>query len=177
MALMIFLFVGGDFNCTEDANLDRNHLEPHPASSVRLKRLIESHELEDVWRDFNRNDRQYTWSHYKDNLLSLAGLDRFYCYKHHFGIFKTCWIFPVGLSDHCLLQCSFCIQKVKLHSAYWHFNTGLLHDKSFGETFGLLWASHRENKPRFSSVQQWWDIGKKKTVLSAVYLEYHQAHY
>ena len=27
-----FLFLGGDFNCTEAALLDRNHAEPHPAS-------------------------------------------------------------------------------------------------------------------------------------------------
>ena len=27
-----FLFVGGDFNCTVDDKLDRNHLEPHAPS-------------------------------------------------------------------------------------------------------------------------------------------------
>ena len=27
-----YLFLGGDFNCTEDYRLDRNNLEPHPAS-------------------------------------------------------------------------------------------------------------------------------------------------
>ncbi len=115
--LMIFSFLGGNFNCTEKARLDRNHMEPHPASSARLKHFIET-ELKDVWRGFSRNDRQYTWSHSKDNLLSLTRLDRFYCFKHHFGIFKMCGIIPVGLSDHCLVQCSFYIQNVKLHSAY-----------------------------------------------------------
>lgn len=69
-----FLFLGGDFNCTENARLDRNHLEPHPASSARLKRHIEAHELKDVGRGFNRKDRQHTWSHSKNNLISLARL-------------------------------------------------------------------------------------------------------
>lgn len=36
-----FLFLGG-FTCTENAKLDGNYLESHPASSVRLKRLIET---------------------------------------------------------------------------------------------------------------------------------------
>ena len=58
-----YLFLGGDYNCTADAALDRNHLEPHPASSARLKHLIETHDLKDVWRGFNGRNRQYTWSH------------------------------------------------------------------------------------------------------------------
>lgn len=51
-----FLCLGGDCNGTENARLDRNHLEPHPASSATLKRFIETYELKDVWRGFNRND-------------------------------------------------------------------------------------------------------------------------
>ena len=31
-----YLFLGGDFNCTEDSRLDSNHLEPHPVSLRRL---------------------------------------------------------------------------------------------------------------------------------------------
>lgn len=122
------LFLGGDFNCTADAVLDRNHPEPHPASSARLRRLVETHDLKDVWRGFNRKNRQYTWSHCKDNTLSLARLDRFYCFRHHFSVFKNCRITPVGVSDHSLVQCTFFIQNVKTSSAYWHFNTSLLED-------------------------------------------------
>lgn len=39
------LFLGGGFNCTAEATVDSNDLEPHPASSARLKRLIETHDL------------------------------------------------------------------------------------------------------------------------------------
>ena len=81
-----FLFLAGDFNCTENAKLDRSSLEPQPASSIRLSELTETCELKDVWRGFNRKDRQYTWSHCRDNLISLARLDRFYCFKYHFNI-------------------------------------------------------------------------------------------
>ncbi len=85
-----YLFLGVDFNCTAEADLDRNHIEPHPASSARLKRLIETHDLKDVWRGFNDRNKQYTWSHCRDNTMSLARLDRFYCFKHHFSNFKSC---------------------------------------------------------------------------------------
>ena len=33
---MIFLFLGGDFNCTENYVLDRNHLEPHSVVKVTV---------------------------------------------------------------------------------------------------------------------------------------------
>ena len=160
-----FLFLGGDFNCTENPTLDRNHLEPHPASSARLRRLMEGCELKDVWRGFHLNARQYTWSHSRDNMLSLARLDRFYCFKHHFGVFKQCVITPVGFSDHCLVQCFVYIQNVKLHSAYWHFNTGLLNDNSFKEGFACVWGIHQSQKSSFPSLQQWWDIGKVQVKL------------
>ena len=44
-----YLFLGGDFNCTEDFKVDRNHLEPHPAFSAWLGELplLGS---EDSWR-------------------------------------------------------------------------------------------------------------------------------
>ncbi len=76
-----FLFLGGDFNCTEQ-NLDRNHIEPHEPSRKRIIQVIKTHELSDIWRQFNGNQRQYTWSHARDNVLSLARLDRFYTFRH-----------------------------------------------------------------------------------------------
>uniref|UniRef100_A0AAV2JVY7 Reverse transcriptase domain-containing protein n=1 Tax=Knipowitschia caucasica TaxID=637954 RepID=A0AAV2JVY7_KNICA len=44
------LFVAGDWNCTVDPRQDRNHRELHPASSLRLSRMLEAHSLEDVSR-------------------------------------------------------------------------------------------------------------------------------
>ncbi|KAJ4939590.1 hypothetical protein JOQ06_029034, partial [Pogonophryne albipinna] len=56
-----YLFLGGDFNCTENPVLDRNHQEPHAASKSAFIRLTESFELCDVWRHFHPGQRQYTW--------------------------------------------------------------------------------------------------------------------
>ena len=74
-----FLVLGGDFNCAADT-LDRNHLEPHTASRRRLCELLEAHDLCDIWRTLHGNQRQYTWTHCRDNALSLARLDRFYSF-------------------------------------------------------------------------------------------------
>lgn len=156
------LFLGGDFNCTENPKLDRNHQEPHPASSQRLKQTTETHELTDVWRFLNKSHRQYTWSHSKDNVLSLARLDRLYSFKHHMSIFKSCHINPVGFSDHCLVFSCVFIKNVRLQSAYWHFNTALLHNKVFRAAFKCFWLGHRKCKSDFACVQQWWDCGKSQ---------------
>lgn len=53
----VFLFLGGDFNCTECEYLDGNHAEPHPASQCALRQLVSSHGLVDVWRRMHTDCR------------------------------------------------------------------------------------------------------------------------
>lgn len=98
--------VGGDFNCTEFAS-DRNHVEHHMASRKRLIQFIEMHDLLDIWRNFHKTQRQYTWAHSYNNRLSLARLDRFYGFSHQLNLFRDCSIIPVSFSDHSLVQCFF----------------------------------------------------------------------
>src|SRR4029434_4042812 len=157
-----FLLLGGDFNCTEKA-MDRNHVEPHMPSRRRLIELKNSNVLVDIWRNFHTIDKQYTWVHAYNNLLSLARLDRFYGFKHQFSLFRNCSITPVGFSDHSLVVCSFSLNSVKPKSAYWHFNTALLEDKHFKEVFSYFWKTFKKEKKSFPTLQQWWDMAKVKT--------------
>lgn len=101
-----YLFLGGDFNCTE-SHIDRNHIEPHMPSRERLIKVINMNDLCDIWRHFHDGQRQYTWVHAHDNFLSLARLDRFHSSKHQLGIFKSCVISPVSFSDHHMILCFF----------------------------------------------------------------------
>ncbi|KAI4887913.1 hypothetical protein NFI96_014527 [Prochilodus magdalenae] len=156
------LVLGGDFNCTA-ADMDRNHMEPHPASRRRLCELVEANELSDVWRTLHAEQRQYTWTHFKDRMLSLARLDRLYVFKHHCSVVSRCFIYPVGFTDHCMVQCAFRKPRVKPRSAYWHFNTALLDDANFRESFIFFWDTFRLQRPSFSSVLEWWDMAKIQT--------------
>ncbi len=81
------LFVGGDFNCTANDKLDRNHIEPHAASQKILVQLIETHDLCDIWRSMNQDVRQYTWAHCTEHSISLARLDRIYSVQYQRNIF------------------------------------------------------------------------------------------
>lgn len=152
-----FLFLGGDFNCTEDDRLDRNHIEP---LMLVMKQLVETHSLSDVWREMHGQNRQYTWVQSRENVISMARLDRFYCFKHHFSVLKGCWILPVGFSDHCMVSCNVFIANLKHRSAYWHFTTALLLDVHFKESFIFFWKVFRTRKEDFISLKQWWDRGK-----------------
>ena len=115
-----YLFLGGD-NCTENDLLDRNHVEPHRESQSALKQVLNEHDLTDVWRRTHGDGRQHTWAHSTGILISLARLDRFYCFKHHLSIFKKCGITPVGFTDHSVAFCNVFIANLKHKSAYWHY--------------------------------------------------------
>ncbi len=49
---------------------------------------------------------------------------------------------------------------VKCNSAYLHFNVGLLSVSVFKSAFECFWNNSRETKSEYSSLQQWWDVGK-----------------
>ncbi|KAL2076997.1 hypothetical protein ACEWY4_027414 [Coilia grayii] len=153
-----FLLLGGDFNCTVSA-LDRNHIEPHMPSRKRLIELLISTDLVDIWRNFHGCQKQYTWVHPYNNMLSLARLDRFYGFKHQLSS-RSCSIIPVGFSDHSLVVCCLSFRFVKPTSAYWHFNVNLLSDSNFKDVFRHFWNYFRTMIPSFQSLQQWWDFGK-----------------
>lgn len=155
-----FLFLGGDFNCTENDQLDRNHLEPHPASTMFLKHLVDLFSLVDIWREMHGHEIQYTWARNTDASFSAARLDRIYSFRHNFGIFQNCSIHPVSFSDHALVSCNAFIANIKHKSAYWHFNTALLLDAHFRDVFVSFWKMHKTRKDDFASLRQWWDRGK-----------------
>ena len=160
-----FLFLGGDFNCTENEVLDRNHAEPHPASQHALRQLVSAYGLVDVWRRMHADCRQYTWSHLRESRISSARLDRIYCFKHHFNIYKSCTIIPAVFTDHSLVLCQVFIRNVKPKSAYWHFNSVLTFDRKFREVLIYFWDVFRQRKNDFSSLRQWWDHGKTEIKL------------
>uniref|UniRef100_A0A3Q3EUV6 Reverse transcriptase domain-containing protein n=1 Tax=Labrus bergylta TaxID=56723 RepID=A0A3Q3EUV6_9LABR len=109
--------------------------------------------------------RQYTWSHLRESRISSARLDRIYCFKHHFNIFKMCSIVPAGFTDHSLLLCNVFIQNILPKSAYWHFNSVLTFDKHFKEVLIYFWDVFRQRKGEFNSLRQWWDHGKTEIKL------------
>lgn len=154
------LFIGGDFNCTEDDKVDRNHIEPHIPSQRAVVQLVQTHDLLDAWRAMFHGVRQYTWSHSRGNYISFARLDRIYIPRLQLNIVRSCTIVPTGFSDHCAVFCSVSIKAFKPRSAYWCLNTSLLEDEHFRDTFVYFWGIFRGQKGLFSSLRDWWEYGK-----------------
>lgn len=77
-------------------------------------------------------------------------------------LLRAVLFFPVGISHRSLVQASIFIKDGKCNSAYWHFNVGLLSDTVFKGAFKCFWRIFRETKSEYSSLQQWWDVGKGK---------------
>lgn len=122
------MILGGDFNSTECESLDRNHGEPHSRSQSAWKQLVHSHGLVDVCRRMHAHCGQYTLTCLDEERISMARLNRFYCFKHLFNSLKSCGITPAGL-----ISCPIFIKNVLPKSAYWHFNSILTLYKGFRE--------------------------------------------
>lgn len=75
------VIIGGDWNCTECFNVDRNNVDPHMFYSRYLSRLVKEAELLYMWRIKHPLDKQYTWVNILDNRISAARLDRIYVLK------------------------------------------------------------------------------------------------
>lgn len=108
-----YMFMWGDFNCRANDKVDRNHKEPHLASQHEILKLIVEHDLYDIWRILHKNERQYTWAQARENSITVARLDRFYCFKQHFNVKMKCVILPVGFSVHCLVDYNIYIANIK----------------------------------------------------------------
>ncbi len=154
------IVVAGDFNCTLDHTLDRNHEEPHSHSADKLQSLITYHNLIDVWRESFSQVRQYTWLKLNSNMISGARLDRIYVRKNQRDKFYNSCIFPTSLSDHHFLSIDVTTSMNTLKLSYWKFNNKLLLDRNFVHSFTAFWEIWRERKVQFKSLSQWWDIGK-----------------
>ncbi len=114
--------MAGDWNCTEHFNVDRNSKEPNFQSDVVLSKLIQEHDLTDVWRNRNEGIKQYTWIKVSNNEVKGARLDGFYMSKSFNNRVMDAVIIPSGFSDHNMITID--INKIKKtfrSQHYWHF--------------------------------------------------------
>ena len=152
--------MGGDWNCTLKFTMDRMNEEPHPLSSGALSRLVTRLDLVDVWRVKHPDVKQYTWVRVNDNRISAARLDRIYLSQSLSSRLTDSSICPVGFTDHHLTMANVSLSPGMRFKSYWHFNTKLLQDNAFCQSFGLFWTEWRGRKTDFETLSQWWDVGK-----------------
>jgi len=155
-----FIVLAGDFNCTLDHTVDRNHEEPHSPSADVFRNLIVYYDLVDVWREAFPDVKQYTWIKVSLNRVSAARLDRIYVQRTVCDKFFNSCITPTPFSDHHYMSVNVTSAQSTFKCPYWRFSNKLLQDHNFVHSFSLFWEMWRESKSQYKSLSQWWDISK-----------------
>lgn len=154
------VILGGDFNCTLDPAIDRHsRVEFHPGSADRLRDLVSSCDLVDLFRWKYPARRAYTRiSQHPHGGFSGSRIDRLYVSRSILATFTGVTHEVCSMSDHFMVVATSTI--IEKRTAYWIFNNNLLMSDQFKEELTSLWHRWRERKGAFSDLSQWWDIGK-----------------
>ena len=157
------LIVLGDFNTVLDPALDRLKVSrPRPDPAARLlSSLVTGYSLCDVYRCLCPNERASTWRRHSNHSTQMCRLDLILVSDDLASSAVSVWLRPWQWSDHLLLSASFRVQEVRLRGpGYWHLNLAVLGDGDYSDSVEEFWKSRSEEKPRFSSLSDCWDVGK-----------------
>ena len=128
------IFIGGDFNCPLSNEDKKSGQDLSSKKNVisRIKKLMGSFDLVDIWRYLNPRENQFTWS--SSDLKVKCRLDYWLISRDILRIVDSSEIEVFPYCDH--LQVTLLINGVKQHPrgpGYWKFNASLLEDKNFVE--------------------------------------------
>ena len=146
-----------------DPALDRLNVcrrRPDPAARL-LSSLVTGYSLCDVYRSICPTERAFTWRRYSNRSTQMCRLDLILVSDDLASSAVSVWLRPRQWSDHLLLSASFRGPGVRLRGpGYWHLNLAVLGDGDCSYRVEEFWKSWCEDKPRFSSLSAWWDVGK-----------------
>ena len=120
------ILVEGDWNFTEDIDLDRLGGNPceWPKSVQSMKNLKETFDLVDYWRVKFPDTKQFTWKSLYRGIFSR--IDRFYISESLQSIAESTDILPGIYSDHSIVQLTIKSKEFKRGTGFWRLNTNLL---------------------------------------------------
>ena len=155
--------LGGDFNAVFDRTKDRKGSAADSAyrdSSISLRSLFSEACVFDVWRRLHPDTIAFSWTR-RDGLLA-SRIDLFGCPVSWAHGVHACDLIPCPYSDHVaiVLRVS---PPAQLHRGpgRWKLNLSVLRDPAFVSLVESFWASWRQKKSNFRSIQLWWDRGKE----------------
>ena len=125
------VFVAGDFNMVLNNDLDIIAGNPHDSKTVsRFNEFICSTDMYDVWRLYNGNTREFTWSSSSVPWKARC-LDYMLVNDSMFDKITECDIIPVSNTDHRAVTMTMSIGVIKRGPGYWKFNRSLLKDEEY----------------------------------------------
>lgn len=152
--------VCGDFNCVLSNDLDIVSGDSHNQREIRaLNSFVSQSELNDTWRLFNANMKEYTWS--RKHPFIARRLDFVFSSDSVFNRIHECSVHSVPQSDHRLVSMVYNLANIQRGPSYWKFNESLLHDQTFVAQLNQLLDDYQTNNMELD-YQLKWDLCKIK---------------
>ena len=129
-----FKMVCGDFNTVIDNKLDIISGEKHLSSLVKsFNKFKDECSLTDVWRSFNPETKEYTWSRKSIGAFVARRLDYIFLNDNAMNKASETNIFSVATSDHRGVYVNLKCTDSSRGPGYYKFNNTLLRDKIYVE--------------------------------------------
>ena len=155
------LFLGGDFNCIENLELDKagGDALAGDKGSAELKGFVDSVSLCDVFRVKFPQRKLFT-RHNKTN-TNMSRIDQIYAPK---GMIPDAFGYTFNLcsySDHDLVSVKFnCKQTLTHGPGLLKFNSSLTQDDDYTGLMTKFLQGWKLQKERYPDLRTWWDVGK-----------------
>lgn len=161
--------IGGDFNTVMDMKLDEKNgtNDAHKRSRKKLYEIIQSCNLNDVWRVYHPNTLKYTW-HSNTKPHIHCRLDYFLISNTLMNIIKSTSIKYGYKTDHSSIVISLNSIKMEKGRGYFKMNNSLLLDKSFQEKIKESIKTIKEYNNE-SNPQVLWELVKGEIRNGSIY--------
>ncbi|MES9884827.1 MAG: reverse transcriptase domain-containing protein, partial [Sedimenticola sp.] len=126
------LIIGGDFNTVLDPDIDKKNGQQgtHRQTRNKLKHIINTYTLCDIWRIQNPNSRKYTW-HSNTRPTIFCRLDYFLVSESILNRGSNCKISFGYKSDHSMVSFKLQVTNVSRGPGYFKLNNSLLIDSEY----------------------------------------------
>lgn len=156
--------LGGDFNTVLDPKIDMigkgglSHFRPESAN--KIKELLKSLDLLDIWRKNNGNKKRFTWSRKSTQVKST--LDYWFIPNILEDNVERIEIIPGYGSDHMAIEMKLDLHKDEKGCGYWKLNNSLLENSEYNDGIKMLIAKVISEYGDMLNKRQFWDLCKNK---------------
>ena len=152
----------GDFNSVMDPCRDRRNAGGQSVTDTPdvLASLFRDLSCVDVWRSCHPTQQAFTWLRSDGTFASR--IDLVGCPVSWLPSVSSCEILPCPFSDHSAvaLSLSSIPDAVPRGPGFWKLNTSILKEPDFVSEISTFWSAWRDSRDSFSSLLDWWDLGK-----------------
>lgn len=154
------IILGGDFNVTLGKEDKFGGVENNPKSRNKLKDIMKTFDLKDIWRDRNKDLKHYTWE--QPSPLIRCRLDYFLIQHKYHNLVTSSKIIPGMKSDHKIIEISLKMKNYKRGSGFWKLNSSILNEEIYTREMSSLINQVWDDNSNITDVQTRFDYLKYK---------------